>query len=312
MTKQHFKTCWWGIVLASALVLPAHALQIVVSIPVLAKIATALAAPDDRVETLIKQPHSPHYYSLKPSHLRSLKQADLIVWIAPQLDPFVGKAVTALELESKSLMLLDTPDLRLIYLEKHHSHDHDHGHDHDDHAEHSPALTQPPDPHIWLSPDNAIAMARYLKLQLVRLQPSHQQHYEARFKQFVRTIKQADAEIKARLAGKSPRYLLHHDSLMYFERHYGLRNQGSFTLPSGQIQGTATLTKIKQTLNRRGVDCAYLESSMDRQALLNWLDENDVHLFELDPLGFRLSPKQGYADLLVAIGSQLARCTPQE
>ena len=107
------------------------------SIQPLALLAQDLVAPGDRVERLLDADRSPHHYQLKVSDRRLLQNADIVVWIGPELETFLQKPLTqrkAPTLEAARLDDIEWPEPRQRDGDSHHDHDH---HEHDR------------DPHLW-------------------------------------------------------------------------------------------------------------------------------------------------------------------
>ncbi|WP_085904496.1 zinc ABC transporter substrate-binding protein [Kiloniella majae] len=95
-------------------------------------------------ELLMDQGSSPHGYSLRPSQVKALNNADLIVWVGEGLETFLEKPIAARKENAKALELMEIKGVTL--LENRHSgqwsegaHDHDEHHDgeHEEHEEHS-------------------------------------------------------------------------------------------------------------------------------------------------------------------------------
>lgn len=86
---------------------------------------------------------SPHGHALRPSEAATLEAADLVVWIGPELTPWLEDAVDSLAPDAARLTLLEVPGITLREFREDedfttaaadaHGHD-DHDHAHDDHA----------------------------------------------------------------------------------------------------------------------------------------------------------------------------------
>jgi zinc transport system substrate-binding protein len=93
---------------------------------------------------LILQPGaSPHEYNLRPSEAALLQEADVVVWVGPDLTPWMQDAVETLAGGAARLTLMEAEGTVLLpfregaLFEAHVHGDEDHGHDehgHDDHA----------------------------------------------------------------------------------------------------------------------------------------------------------------------------------
>ncbi|WP_424944120.1 zinc ABC transporter substrate-binding protein [Aliiroseovarius crassostreae] len=87
---------------------------------------------------------SPHGYSLRPSEAAALAKADLVVWIGPDLTPWLEKPLDTIAsgavglplMELDTTRVLDSRDTVLFASKDGDDHDdHDHEDDHDDHAD---------------------------------------------------------------------------------------------------------------------------------------------------------------------------------
>jgi len=82
---------------------------------------------------------TPHGYSMRPSEAASLEAADIVIWIGPELTPWLEGAIGTLAADAHNLVLLDAPGTRRLAFRQGATFDaHDHGEDHaeDQHADH--------------------------------------------------------------------------------------------------------------------------------------------------------------------------------
>ncbi|MDW2210911.1 zinc ABC transporter substrate-binding protein, partial [Vibrio sp. 2025] len=140
------------ILAASAmLTLPAQAITVLTSIKPIQLMVTELTEGVSTPEVLVQSNASPHDYSLRPSDVKKVASADLVIWYGHDLEPFLEKVVSN---RSSTLTLSEIPNLALREFDREHSHDHD-GHNHGSH-----------DPHFWLGikPVKQVAQAVVNKL----------------------------------------------------------------------------------------------------------------------------------------------------
>ena len=79
------------------------------------------------------------------------------------------------------------------------------------------------DPHVWLSPKNAVLMTKNIRDSLIELDPKNGAFYQSRFESFAAVLRQLDFEIKNTLARASQRsFIVHHPAWGYFARDYRL------------------------------------------------------------------------------------------
>ena len=132
-------------------------IKVVTSIKPLA-LLTKLALGDIAdVHTLVPTGASPHDYALKVSDRRALAEADLVVWVGPQMERFLERVVD--QLPAKQVVTLEQlpglvwPD----EVQNGHHHHHD-NHHHDDHGSR--------DLHLWLNPDNGLRVVEALAVRM--------------------------------------------------------------------------------------------------------------------------------------------------
>lgn len=91
------------------------------------------------VDVIVRPGMSPHGYAMRPSEARALDQADLVIWMGPDLTSWLDEAIETLADDAVVLTLMDNPETITLSSRKGarfktHEHGHD-GHDaQDDHA----------------------------------------------------------------------------------------------------------------------------------------------------------------------------------
>ncbi|WP_018868609.1 MULTISPECIES: zinc ABC transporter substrate-binding protein [unclassified Thioalkalivibrio] len=113
--------------------------RIVATILPIHSIVAALGEDAFDVELLVPATASPHGYSMRPSEARRLQNADMVVWVGPDLETFLERPLRSAG-SREIISLMDDLDLDLKptreggVWEHHHDHgDDDHGHDDHDH-----------------------------------------------------------------------------------------------------------------------------------------------------------------------------------
>ncbi|STT07402.1 high-affinity zinc transporter periplasmic component [Klebsiella michiganensis] len=134
---------------------PLASAAVVTSLKPLGFIASAIADGVTQTQVLLPDGASEHDYSLRPSDAKRLQNADLVVWIGPEMEAFMDKStqsiapnkkVTIAELDGvKPLLMKGTDDD-----DDHHGHDHGAGENSDDDHHHGIYNM-----HLWLSPEIA-------------------------------------------------------------------------------------------------------------------------------------------------------------
>ncbi len=226
--------------------------KVVVTIAPLAGVAAAVMDGIGTPDLLINGNASPHTYQLKPSDIKKLEEADLVVWVGEGLETSLAKVLEkrsqVLELSGQEGLIHLAPRAGGVWeseLEHNHDHDHDHG-----------AV----DPHLWLSPQNAAALAALLAERLAQKDPAHAAQYSANAQKFSHQLVALDKSIRAQLSphARVP-FIVFHDAYQYFEKQYGLNGAGAITLSPDVTPSARRIAQLRQRINDDGVVCVLAE-----------------------------------------------------
>ncbi len=300
-----------GTILATA---PVQAQQrsVVASILPIHSLVAALVDSIHRTDVLLPASASPHGYAMRPSEARLLQNADLVVWVGPDLETFLERSLYEPRTGRELISLMDDLDLHLLSSREggvweEHLHDHGHGHDdhghghddhghgHDDHGhghdDHGHGDDGNRDAHIWLSPENARNIAARLTEHLVRWDPDNTEAFVSNRDTLIERIDALDAELRQQLAPVRDRpFIVFHDAYQYFEQYYGLNAAGSITIDPARSPGARRIQELRNRLDRHDIACLFTEPQF-RPALATTLVEGyDTRVAELDLLGSHLQP----------------------
>ncbi|EHJ9960456.1 TPA: zinc ABC transporter substrate-binding protein ZnuA [Vibrio parahaemolyticus] len=284
------------ILAASAmLTLPAQAITVLTSIKPIQLMVTELTEGVTTPEVLVQSNASPHDYSLRPSDVKKVASADLVIWYGHDLEPFLEKVVSN---RSSTLTLSEIPNLALREFDSEHSHDHG-GHDHGSH-----------DPHFWLGIKPVKQVAQAVVNKLVEIDPANAKTYSNNLVKFEEQLAAKDKEIEQQLAPvKNQGYFVFHDAYGYFEERYQLNNLGHFTVTPDRKPGAKTLIQIRKTLGAGNVVCVFSEPQFTPAVVESVMRGSDVVKGELDPLGSAIKVEPGsYFNLLGNMADSFAQC----
>ncbi|WP_029686768.1 zinc ABC transporter substrate-binding protein ZnuA [Tatumella saanichensis] len=291
---------------------------VVTSIRPLGFIASAIASGVTPVEVILPDGASEHDYALRPSDIKRIKNGDLVVWVGPQMEAFMDKAVATLPEENR-LELAALPSVQALLQKGEHEHaedlGHEHSHSHDDH----PQATENSDVHhshgqynmhLWMSLPIAKASAIAIHNKLVELMPTSRDKLDANLALFSAELDQADQQIRNRLAPMSHKgYFVFHDAYGYFEHHYGLSPLGYFTVNPEIQPGAVRLHQIRTQLVEQKAVCVFAEPQF-RPAVIDAVTRGTgVRIGTLDPLGIGISLTQdSYIRFLTQLSGQYTSC----
>ncbi|MDK1702886.1 zinc ABC transporter substrate-binding protein ZnuA [Serratia rubidaea] len=293
--------------LASTLMMAGSATAAVVtSIRPLGFIASAIADGVTETEVLLPNGASPHDFALRPSDLRRLRSADLVVWVGPDLEAFLSKPLQPIDAQ-KQLSVAALPAVKPL-LQKGEEDDHQHeGHgDEHDHGHHHGEYNM----HLWLSPEMAKVTAIAIHDRLLELMPQNKDKLDANLRQFENLLTQTDKNVGKMLTpvqGKG--YFVFHDAYGYFEKHYGLSPLGHFTVNPEIQPGAQRLHQIRTQLVEQKAVCVFAEPQF-RPAVIHAVAKGTkVRSGTLDPLGSGIAlGKDSYGNFLTALSNQYVSC----
>ncbi len=269
---------------------------------------------------------SPHNYTLKPSQAAAVQDADLIFWIGPELETFFNKPIESLGAKARVVSLIEAPDLLRLPVreggnfDEHDDHGHakkdDHGHDekHEDH-DHDHAKKEEHDhgtvdAHIWLDPQNAIAMVHAIEHALHDIDPANTARYEANAEALIARLEALIGELQATLAPVAGKpFVVFHDAYQYLEYRFGLTAIGSITINPEAGPSAERLTEVKHRLQDLDAACVFAEPQFPPQLVAVVTEGGAAGTAVLDPLGAALQPGEDlYFDLMREMAASLKEC----
>ena len=296
-----------GLILAAGAA-QAESPNVVASIAPVHSLAAAVMEGAGAPELLIPAAISEHDYALKPSDVRRIAGADLVIWIGESLEAYLVKP---LETEGVAdLELIEAPGVDPhLYgaedLHQHHDDAYEHGHDHAGHhadgghghgvdyeahaAEHHAHTGL--DPHIWLDPVRAEAIVAAIADALAELDAENAALYRGNAERTIAGLQALDAEIRTRLMPLAEKpFVTFHDGYSYFVERYGMNQVGEFTVRPEQRPGAATMQALRDTMRNEGVLCAFAEPQFDERVLRSLAGDMPVKVGVLDALGAGIEP----------------------
>lgn len=276
--------------------------RLLTSIKPLQLIAAAVEDGVSQPDVLLPAGASPHEFTLRPSDMRRLGQADLFYWIGPNMEGFLSKPLASRQ--GITVTVQQLPGLHLRYFAKAQPGDDD---DNDHDPDHQPDGL---DGHLWLDTYNAGVIAEHIASDLGRLDPQHQQRYQANVQAFKQRLSQLDQQLDQRLTKVADKpYFVFHDSYGYFEQTHHLHPAGVLAIEHGAQPGARHLARMCERLKQAGRVCLFNEPPA-RPALATTISEGlPVTLAELDGQGLQAPVNaNGYETMLSHLTDQLVGC----
>lgn len=280
--------------------------EVVTDIPVVqALVSTVLGDLGDPM-LLLDAGADAHDFQLRPSQVRALNGADLVIWIGPEMTPWLDRAMAGAA-GPHALALLDVPGTTLRPGRGAEAPADAAGGD-------APAEGHEQggrDPHAWLDPDNAALWIGRISDALVDLDPGNAVAYRANASLAQTRIETLDRALGARLApADGAGLMVAHDAYGYFADHYGLSIVASLAAGDAASPGAAHLAKLRAALESGAVACIFPEAAHDPAPVATLAEGTPVRIGRpLDPEGRAMAPGPDlYPDLLTAMADAIADC----
>lgn len=288
-------------VFTSPIAIAQEQLRVVASVKPLQLVANAIVADLGDVDVLIPPGGSPHHYALKPSGIRALRDADLVIWVGPELEQFLAKTLRQVDVPLLQLMKSD--------VEEHHDEpvDHDAHSDNAGHEEHHHHGES--DPHVWMDPLLMLEAGEQIKLALSARKPEYAAQLEINFQRFADRLLKSEQQVRKQLLPYQDNgFVVFHDAFALFVEHYGLHQKAYFTVDPARAPGAKKLASIQGLLESSEVGCVFIEPQFKAAVIKQIVSDLPVKLGRLDPLAIDITLEQGYSGYLEQLGDNIEAC----
>jgi len=259
-----------------------QAIAVAVSIPPQAFLVERIGGEHVAVQVLVGPGQSPATYEPTAKQMATLGEADTYFRIGVPFEETLMPKIAA------SHPGLDTVDLRqnieLLTIDGH------------EHHEHDGAM----DPHTWLDPERASEQARTIARELIRLDPTNTQTYEANLAELETELDDAAREMEAILApheGKT--MLVFHPSFGYLADACGLKQIAIES--EGKGPNAKQLGELVTRARTDGVSAVFVQQEFASDAVDVLAQEMGARVVVLDPLA------RDYVANLTTMAQEIAR-----
>ncbi|MDI3269845.1 MAG: zinc ABC transporter substrate-binding protein [Bacillota bacterium] len=234
----------------------------------------ALQIGGDRVHVTQGVPFGaePHDYQPSPQDIKRVADADVFLYVGAGFETWVDGARQQLK---KGALAVDTSQgLELI-----------------------PAGHGGWDPHVWLSPDNAKAMAKTIAQALTKQDPEGAATYEKNLDRLVASLDHLDQEFRQGLRNATTRdFVVAHQAFGYLARTYGLTQIPIAGLSPEDEPSPRELAQIIATLRQLNVKYIGVEEMVPSKTAETIARETGAQMVELSPIE-NITPEQAKAGM---------------
>jgi len=239
------------ICLQSAAVLAAP--RVVTSIAPLQEITAALMADVASPQSIIADGASTHHFAFRPSHMRLLQQADLVIWIDRHFEAGFQRVAETLPHRASKLEIL-------------------------------PALgIDGGDGHIWYSPQRIQQLIKIITAHLIELDPDNQARYHNNAQQLSAAITAWRADTLAEITAGQPRFITDHAFTSHLQTDMGYAPIATIHDQHDGHGGLRELGKIEDLLRQQPANCLLTQESPAAPLALELAQKYGLKVITLTP-----------------------------
>jgi len=267
--------------LAFASPLSAAPLNVITDIPPVQSLVAQVMGDHAEPDLLLSRGTDPHSFQLRPSQARAIAGADLVVWIGPELTPWLQRALDGVGADVDGLALMQDPVTRLR-------------------APDSQEADAEPQTHVWLDPENAIAWLPVIADRLAAADPEHAADFAANAKAAAERIGALTNDLQAELAPVRDRpIVVLHDAYGYFADRFGVSIAGSLREGDAASPGAGRVADLRDLIVAQDIACVFAEPQQSRALLETLVEGTDARMAELDPTGGTLATGPALYDAML-------------
>ncbi len=275
----------------------AGSLKIITDIAPVQALVDGVSGSSQVSEPLIAPNVSMHDFALKPSDIKVLREADLVIWLGPKATPALAKLLSGNDFIQKSMILNDVSDTTLL-------------------ASRKPGVlaqesgnSAHQDPHTWLDPDNGLIWANAIKDRFIQVNPENSDQYSRNFVNLKLEIEALKTRGNRLFAETPSVFVQFHDGFQYFEKAFGLAPVGTAVGSDDEPSRLGTLTDIRKALGKAEDSCLFVSGKAQQKRAAPILEIDGVRLGYLDAFGVvSTESKPTYPILLNSLIDDFAEC----
>jgi protein SCO1/2 len=276
--------------LLALLAVPASAdFRVVVSIKPIHSLVAGLMQGIEPPVLLIGEDQNPYDYRPTQRQRQQLEQADLLIWLGPELETGLQQPIAELPGDAVVVGLLNSPDLKILP------------------SRHDEAR---PNPYFWLDNRNALLLLDELTRLLEGLDPNRSHVYARNRTRLLQRLSHLDREFEYGYRGlKDGAAVAFYDTQYYFEQAYALRILDWVTESPRHEVEAAALLRVRRHLQDAEAACLLTERGLPTPHLTLLTQGVEIETVELDSLGsqFPAGPDL-YFELMRYNNAGIRRC----
>ena len=270
--------------------------SIVVSIKPIHSIVTKIMDGVTKPELLLDSNSSAHTFHLKPSQIKMISNADLVIVISENFELGLRKALkninedSHLKISELDQLIIHNSRGEAIYNKNEDSSKFDF--------------------HLWLDVNNMQLIATYISNIIIELDPKNEHIYSENLKELNLELDELKEQIKQQLAPfSSTPFAIYSDTLQYFEKSLELKRPVIITPFHGAGLSIKRTINAKRKIKDLNISCLIYDTEVKAKQLRVLSEGLNLKSFKIDILGNEFTPgPDQYFNLMKKTSSQLSLC----
>ena len=209
-----------------------------------------IAGPKAQITMLVPPGVEPHHFEPTPGSIIAVQNADVFIYVSQRIEPWVEDILQGL------------PNVNSV--------------------EAGPSLTDA-DPHVWMTPYGALAMAKRIEAALSKADPAHKKMYKQNLRRFEKQMQQLHTDFTTGLAHCKSRDLVHigHLAFSALAATYDLQLQALSGVSHQGEHSVYKLTGMVRFVRHRKLTAVFTEEMVSPQLAQTVAKEAHVKILPL-------------------------------
>ncbi len=237
--------------------------SVITSFSILQDLTRQIAPSDFKVSTLVEADQDAHTYQPKPSDLKRIQSAQLLILNGLDFELWIDKMLTANGFKEKKI--LATTGIKSLGQG---ISSHGHGHDHKNHGDHDHHGNL--DPHAWQDPNNVLQYVTNIENALIGLSPSQEKEIREKAKNYRQQISEKHQSFKDKMATlpqTNRRVITSHDSFQYYGKAYGIEFLSAQGVSTESEPTAKNIARLIKQIRKEKIKCLFIETTSNPQLL---------------------------------------------
>ena len=224
------------------------------------------------VDNLLPSGVGPHEYSFSPLDVKKIIGADVLIKNGVNLESWMDKLIASAG--KKNLIIVDTSSgIKIINN----------------------------DPHIWLSPKNAIIQVENITNELIKTDPGHSEAYKNNAENYIQRLKTLNKEILEEVNKlKQKEFVAFHSAFLYFAKDYGLKQAAVIQEYPEKEPSPKHIAFVINTIRDAGIKAIFSEPQISPKIVEAIAKDLNLQVYSLDTLETGAPYPEWYEDKIRA------------